>query len=285
MYQIFILLLVLLLGIILLLRTNKENFFIEKEVGPSAITTEDKKLPVKPNFTANIALPQYTSDFYNNPQRRKELQGKRPDVAENEASTVQPREMFFDIFDVTCTQPFKRPWACLLFKGNTINNIPVSNCRKVCPNRFKVVNGEEVPIVESFKNFTEKNPVPQYYYCYNSCKKKCLKYPYNVMDPSKNSCGQNGFSQVPLPVFLSEDECMGYVRPCDNLSKKECLNNPNCGWCTNSFGAGTCFSGTPAGTLNVNLPCQPDKKGGKNAYFQGHLNPFEGITQPYFSNN
>ena len=53
--------------------------------------------------------------------------------------------MFFDIFNVNCTESIGIPWSCLLIKGNTVNNIPRNNCKNICPKKFKNV-------VESFKN-------------------------------------------------------------------------------------------------------------------------------------
>jgi len=222
---------------------------------------------------SNIIIPNYKNKLFANPSEYKQLSSQRLDREQNTYEGIQPKNMFFDILNVNCVEPLGRPWACLLIKGNTINNIPIKNCEKVCPDRFK----EEFK-VEGFKNIEEK-PFPSDYYCYNSCKKGCTKHKYNPLEPSKNSCGQNGMSQIPLDVYLTEDDCMKKSFPCNNLSKDECLGKPDCGWCTNGIKQGQCFQSTPDGPLNLKLPCIPSRQEPTNAFKPGRLNPFEGVGQ------
>lgn len=216
------------------------------------------------NYSSNMPMRNYSQNLYVNPEEYSELEDTA--VKENEYSGIQPEELYFDIFDITCAQPYKRPSACLLLKGNYVNNIPKKYCKKVCPE------------VENFTNF-EKNPKPSYYYCYNSCKNKCEKHKYNPLEPYKNTCGENGLSQVPLEVYLSEEKCLANTLPCDKLSKDKCLKNPQCGWCTNGIGKGMCFRSTPEGTFNLELPCQPSRVKPTNSFTPGRLNPFEGVVQ------
>jgi hypothetical protein len=122
-------------------------------------------------------------------------------------------------------------------------------------------------------------PSPSHYYCYSSCKQGCTKHKYNPLEPYKNSCGQNGMSQIPLDVFLSEEQCMKKSFPCKNLSKNECLGKPECGWCTNGIGEGQCFQSTPDGPLNLKIPCIPSRQEPTNSFIPGRLNPFEGVGQ------
>lgn len=232
---------------------------------------------------ANKKIPNYENNIFINPQNYKQISSERLDREQNRYEGIQPKDMFFDILNINCSEPVGIPWACLLIKGNIVNNIPRENCKKVCPWKFKnnAPSDKYLQIeseIESFKNM-ELPPKPSYYYCYNSCKQKCTKHKYNPLEPYKNTCGQNSISQLPLDVYLSEDECINKSFPCNNLSKEQCLGNPECGWCTNGIGEGQCFKSTPDGPLNLKLPCTPNRQNPNNSFKPGRLNPFEGVGQ------
>ena len=210
---------------------------------------------------SNNAIPNYKNKLFINPKEYRRLSSDRLDRKQNAYEGIQPEDMFFDIFNV-----------------NTVNNITRENCKKVCPGKFKKsASGLDFQI-EGFKNM-EVPPSPSNYYCYSSCKQSCTKHKYNPLEPYKNSCGQNGMSQVPLDVYLTEDDCMKKSFPCKNLSKDECLGKPECGWCSNGIGEGQCFQSTPDGPFNLKLPCIPSRQEPTNAFKPGRLNPFEGVGQ------
>jgi hypothetical protein len=221
---------------------------------------------------SNQEIPNYKNNLFINPDEFRQLSNQRLDRIQNAYEGIQPEDMFFDIFNVNCTDTIETPWSCLLIKGNTVNNIPRENCKRVCPDRFKE------PISEEFKNM-QIPPSPSHYYCYSACKQGCTKHKYNPIEPHKNSCGQNGVSQMPLDVFLTEEDCVKKSFPCRNLSKEECLGNPDCGWCTNGIGKGQCFRSTPNGPLNLKLPCIASRQDPTNSFTPGRLNPFEGVGQ------
>ena len=259
----------------------------ENKIAPDSVSLSSSKLPVKPDLSSNKPIGQYSNEMINNPARIKR---ERDDVKENKSYSVQPKGMFYDIFDVNCTQPYKRPWACIMIRGNDVNNLPVENCEGVCPENFEKKGGKMVPKLthlESFSNkkyceFKSKKPNPSHFYCIAPCKKNaCIKKKYNVLEPWKNTCGQNGFSQVPLNVYYTEKECMEDNFPCNNLSKDKCLEKSMCGWCTNNSGQGFCFEGTTEGPLDPTIPCVPDREKGTNAYFKGNENPFKGVQQKW----
>jgi len=281
------------------------------------------KLPITPDLSGNQKTPEYSNEFINDPEKikdeRNSIEGPvgpqqaidnstdRPDKffnssqkkidrldnLQNKDSSVQPKDLFFDLFNINCTQPYGRPWACLLYEGNNINNLPLENCERVCPDRFKEENGKKVPDLtvpvkipteeykESFTDFIEEPPYPKHYYCYSYCKKGCIRRNFNPLEPWKNTCGENGLSQVPLDVFLSKDECIAKNFPCNSLSKEQCLSNQKCGYCTNSSGQGFCFESTTVGPLDPTIPCVPDREKPTNAFFKGHLDPFDGIKQKW----
>ena len=229
---------------------------------------------------SNTEIPNYKNNLFINPKEFKQLTSDRLDRQQNSYEGIQPKDLFFDIFNINCTESFGKPWSCLLIKGNTVNNIARNNCKKICPDKFEELDSEEDFKIETFKNM-EVPPSPSHYYCYSSCKQGCTKHKYNPLEPYKNSCGQNGISQVPLDVYLTEDDCMKKSFPCKNLSKNECLGKPECGWCTNGIGDGQCFPSTPSGPLNLKLPCTPSRQEPNNSFITGRLNPFEGVGQKF----
>jgi hypothetical protein len=226
---------------------------------------------------SNIEIPNYKNKLFINPEEYKQLTNDRLDRQQNSYEGIQPEDMFFDIFNINCTESVKKPWSCLLIKGNTVNSISRDNCKKICPDKFNKSEQEEI---ESFKNMTNP-PSPSHYYCYSTCKQSCTKHEYNPLEPHKNSCGQNAISQIPLDVYTSEDDCMKKSFPCRNLSKDECLGKSECGWCTNGIGQGQCFPSTPDGPLNLKIPCTPSRQEMNNSFKTGRLNPFEGVGQIY----
>ena len=189
--------------------------------------------------------------------------------SQNKSYSVQPKSMYYNIFDSNCVISYKRPSECLIVKGNYINKIPDKNCSKICPGIFSES--------ESIESFTDKNKVQTNYWCYETC--GCKKYKYDPIDPSSNNCGNNGISQYPLDVYLTEDECKKKSQPCDGLNEDDCRNTSGCGYCRNNIGQGQCFSSTTEGPLNVTLPCIPDRMKPTNSFSLGRANPFVGISQ------
>ena len=285
--MIFYILLLILLIICVLSLDIIENL-ADNKIAEQSVPASSSKLPVKPDLSSNKAEGEYSNEMINNPER---INKERQDVKENKSYSIQPKGMFFDVFDVNCSQPYKRPWACLSIRGNNVNNIPVENCETVCPENFEKKDGKMIPkltqLSESFANknycgITEKNPTPSHYYCIAPCKKNaCIKKKYNVFEPWKNQCGQNGFSQVPLNVYYTEKDCMEDNFPCNDLPKDKCLKKSMCGWCTNNSGQGFCFEGTTEGPLDPTIPCVPDREKATNAYIKGNENPFKGVQQDW----
>lgn len=271
----YILLIIFLIFILLFIiyKTNTYECLSDSTIRvPPASTT----LPITPDLSSNQPLGQYSNKLENNPER---ISKERQDVKENKSYSVQPKDLFFDIFNINCSQPFGRPWACLLMKGNYVNNLPIENCRRVCPEKF--AEEENSSKMEGFQDFIEENPTPSHYWCITPCKKSCSKKKYNPLEPWKNTCGQNGFSQVPLNVYLSKEDCEKDNFPCEADNKEECLLSSKCGWCTNNSGKGFCFEGTTEGPLDPTIPCVPDREKGTNAYFKGNEDPFKGVQQTY----
>ena len=304
----YILLFILLVFTVFSIKTYE--FLDEDKVPVTDVPEASAKLPIKADLSSNKPVGEYSGEFINDPERVKKEEndvkgnffnshvGKRErlDVKQNKDYSVQPKDLYFDIFNMNCTQPYGRPWACLLYEGNNINNLPIENCERVCPDKFKkgpdgkMIPDVSVPVkiptlkpdeVESFSDFIANPPYPSHYYCYSGCKKACIKRKYNPLEPQKNTCGENGFSQAPLDVFLSEEECLNKSMPCGRLDRDQCLSNSKCGYCTNNSGQGFCFESTTEGPLDPTVPCVPDRVSATNGFFKGHLDPFEGIKQSW----
>jgi len=271
-----IILLIIITLILVIYRRNLLESLAENRVPISGLPPIKGKLPIKPDMSSNKPLGEYSNELYNQPARVKR---ERQDILQNKSSSVQPKDMFFDIFNVNCTQPYKRVWSCLLMKGNYVNNLPIENCRHVCPQNFIKQEEEYIPKLEEFKDFIEKEPKPKEYWCPTPCKKTCSPQKYNHLEPWKNTCGQNGFSQVPLNVHLTKEDCMEDAFPCEGKDKDKCLDNSRCGWCINNAGEGICVEGTTEGPLDVTIPCVADRMKATGSYFKGHANPFKGVQQ------
>ena len=118
-------------------------------------------------------------------------------------------------------------------------------------------------------------------FCFNTNTLKCEGHDYNYLEPNKNTCGEAWISQTPLPVYPSEQSCYNKNKRCEELNEKECLQNSNCGVCRNSLGEGNCVKATASGTLDITLPCFPNRVPKGNAFDPGVPDPFKDIMQTY----
>jgi hypothetical protein len=224
-----------------------------------------------PTLISNKKQTNNQIPIFINPNDVPNQYATRKDVLENQDVSVQPKDMYYDIFDTNCVFSYNRPRECLIIKGNYVNKIPNKNCEKVCPDLYNKKTTKE-----SFTNFIDDNR-QKYFWCYEKC--GCVKHKYDPTDPSKNTCGDNGISQYPLDVYLSEAQCNKKSKPCEGLDEDECRNTSGCGYCRNNVGQGQCFSSTTEGPLNVKLPCIPDRMKPTNSFSLGRANPFEGVSQ------
>ena len=234
--------------------------------------------PFKPNPTliSNVKQTNNQIPTFVNPNDVPNEYSTRQDVLVNQNVSVQPKDMYYDIFDTNCVISYNRPQECLIIKGNYVNKIPDKNCKNVCPDLYNQEEEETTNKKESFTNFIDDNR-QKYFWCYEKC--GCVKHKYDPTDPSKNTCGDNGISQYPLDVYLSEGQCNKKSKPCEGLDEDECRNTSGCGYCRNNVGQGQCFSSTTEGPLNVKLPCIPDRMKLTNSFSLGRANPFEGVSQ------
>jgi hypothetical protein len=244
-----------------------------KKSATPATQTPATQTPFKPTPTL-ISNEKQTNNqipIFVNPNNVPNEYATRKDVLENQNVSVQPKDMYYDIFDTNCVFSYNKPPECLIIKGNYVNKIPNKNCEKVCPSLYK-----KQITKENFTNFIDDNR-QKYFWCYEKC--GCVKHKYDPTDPSKNTCGDNGISQYPLDVYLSEAQCNKKSNPCEGLDEDECRNTSGCGYCRNNVGQGQCFSSTTEGPLNVKLPCIPDRMKPTNSFSLGRANPFEGVSQ------
>ena len=123
----------------------------------------------------------------------------------------------------------------------------------------------------------KKKPLPFYYWCPDADKCKRYKGFVNKNNVSVNNCGISSLTNELLLPFYNKSDCMKSITKCDKYnkgsidSKKKCLKNRFCGWCTNNSGKGKCVEGTPIGPLDYNrYTCKPNKKDGKNSWTIGN---------------
>lgn len=225
-------------------------------------------LAIKPNFASNNRLGQYNESLYVDPNRDFNLRGYK------RFSRERIKDFYYDPFNINCTKNKYSGFQCNLVKGNYVNTIPKKYCKKICPKEYE--------LMENFDGgkFLKKGGNKKFW-CFNTNTLKCEGNDYNYLEPNKNTCGDAWISQVPLPVYPSKQSCYNDNKRCEELNEKECLQNPNCGVCRNSLGQGNCVSATASGTLDITLPCFPNRVPKGNQFQPGIPNPFKDIMQKY----
>lgn len=240
--------------------------------------------PPQENFegTTNNILSSYKEPIMNNNEDPSYLQVTddfKKEIAREKDLIEDENIPFFDDYNLACILPYKSPLMCANITGNYVNVFPLSYCKNICPEQIKKYHATKKDLLryerkidelkEAFDNKWEQKK----YYCWNG--KTCTEHDYNYLDPSKNKCGQNMISQVPLFVYDNKERCMKDNTQCKDLSKSGCLQRSDCGWCTNSLSEGICVKGTPMGPINYNLPCWPSTGKSYNNYTGGVPNQFK----------
>jgi len=121
--------------------------------------------PFKPSPTliSNEKKTNNQIPIFINPNDVPNEYATREDVLENQNVSVQPKEMYYDIFNTNCVFSYNRPPECLIIKGNYVNKIPNKNCEKVCPDLYKKEynnqkkDEKKINKKESFTNFIDDN--------------------------------------------------------------------------------------------------------------------------------
>ena len=107
---------------------------------------------------------------------------------------------------------------------------------------------------------------------------ECVRYTEDPFRPWKNQCGREStFSQVPLPVYRSQQECELARKPCAGLSYDQCIQTERCGWCQDRSGQGECLPGTPEGPQDLTRSCSPNLPTPAGAWIPGEANPYIGL--------
>lgn len=138
------------------------------------------------------------------------------------------------------------------------------NCMKLSPDECVKRN-----------SFTE---IP--YYC--NIGGKCLEYKGTIVNShiSVNNCGNDPLNNQLLLPYASYEECMSSADPCNkynvptesiHINRANCLNDFNCGFCTNEYGGGKCISGNATGPndLQKYFFCTPYQTNNINNYEYG----------------
>ena len=141
-------------------------------------------------------------------------------------------------------------------------------CKKKCNN---------LPLEDCIPD--KKNSIP--YYC--NIGGTCKESKGTIMNShiSANNCGTDPLNNQLLLPYASLDECKKSINVCDkyndstntsHINKTNCLEDVNCGYCTNDEGGGKCINGTISGPSDLNkyFYCQPYSRNNKNNYEYGN---------------
>ena len=172
--------------------------------------------------------------------------------------------------------------TCVGVKGSFLYSLPLSCCMPLnkCSSQLPpffpkntptwdakswqnppIEKKEQVIVVEqpTLRDLTGVGP--RSYWCYEGQSKdgepKCKRHLEDPLRPARNQCGSPMVSQVPNPVFTSEQQCKEQSNPCYGLAFNKCVVKTGCGWCEELSGKGSCKKGTPEGPLDVTLTCAP----------------------------
>ena len=119
------------------------------------------------------------------------------------------------------------------------------------------------------------------YYC--NIGGKCKEYKGTIINShiSANNCGNDPLNNQILLPYTTLEECSKSINVCDkynnplkstHINKKECLENVNCGYCTNDSNGGKCIEGTSTSPLDLlnYYYCNPNTKLDINKYEYGN---------------
>lgn len=141
---------------------------------------------------------------------------------------------------------------------------PETSCNNKCINKNK-------------ENCNKEIKDKLFYYCKKG--NKCIKHEGTILNKyiSNNNCGYDKLTNLLILPYLDQESCEKSINSCDKYNeinnkdkrKEECLNNTNCGYCTNNFKQSKCIEGTAEGPLDLNNKCSPNNK--ENKYEYGKL--------------
>ena len=122
-------------------------------------------------------------------------------------------------------------------------------------------------------NIPVKNDNKYFWYQKDGIFKKKL---IDIKQSAANNAGYNSFTEKDNIIYENNIECEENLDKCEihNYSKKNCLKQQNCGWCTDGSGNGICVYGTPIGPLNNNFKCRPSTGSEKYNFTMGLPNQY-----------
>ncbi len=176
--------------------------------------------------------------------------------------------------------PTKNKCECYFQKDNI--NKPFRSPENCCKRTCGDLNEEECNL--------NRKEFEQYFYC--NINGECNKYKGTSLSNkiSENNCGLSRLTKNLILPYESKEQCEKDNNECKkyNLTgkstaynKKKCLENSNCGFCTNDFGDGLCMEGNASGPLDL-LKYGEICKLGKNYEFK-NIDFFENKNVPHCS--
>lgn len=145
-------------------------------------------------------------------------------------------------------------------------NIPYNSPASAC--NYECLNKDE-------KNCVSKNNQQDNYYCIDG--NQCKEYKGSIQNKyiSINNCGIDKLTNLLKLPYATKESCESSIKACDKYNdsklskserKKKCLQDTNCGYCSNQFGDGKCVEGTASGPLDLNNNCSANSKTNKYEY-------------------
>ena len=196
------------------------------------------------------------------------------------------REEAFDCKNSFCAENYKNTNCQCKFQKDTVRFL-FDNAEKCCLQRCASRSASEGGKCGLPEEDDERIP----YYCPE--KGECVKKTgtTNYMKVGGNFCSFDPLNNQPVGPFASYEECKKTIMPCDrfnnergicdNSMKQSCLNDVNCGLCSNSENEFKCIPATKEGPLDImRYPncIQDPKNDEKNRFIYG--DHADGFLQP-----
>jgi hypothetical protein len=270
-FLILIILLIFLLIILLFLNFNsKNNFFLNEQFQDYQTNDDDILIYGDSTKQNSLSLSNPVTNTLESDFGITSSYGDKSDSSEEKILPGKPSDSLYAKNSFCQLDNSKTKCVCKFQKDDVKSafNSPQVNCDKIC---------SSIPLEQCLENneFTE---IP--YYCNQDG--KCVEYKGTIISShiSANNCGTESLTNQLLLPYSSLEECQKTIEPCNKLNdpskssqynKTKCLENKNCGYCTNSSGQGKCISGNASGPndLEKYFYCNPYNGSTNNVYEYG----------------
>ena len=105
-----------------------------------------------------------------------------------------------------------------------------------------------------------------------------------VCTNTKNDCGYNTHLDRMNTIYYSKRICEENIDKCNIYNNRinQCLQQSDCGVCSDKYGNKICVNATPIGPYNLDYTCRPQKGTSKNNFVMGQPNEYIQPTYPNY---